>query len=192
MLYDTLENLNQYTGLFPNLDKAIDFIEDNDVSALPLGRTEIDGDDVYVTVMEAEPTPGEGRAFETHSRYMDLQMDLEGAELCEVALGDVEEAEPYDEEKDFALWNGAASAALVLGEGRFAVFMVEEPHKPAIKAQGCDKVKKRCSRSHTEPEGAKQPQFVWSRSGGAAGRALRRAARKRTGGIAGWRALSSA
>ena len=36
MLYDTLENLNQYTGLFPNLDKAIDFIEDNDVSALPL------------------------------------------------------------------------------------------------------------------------------------------------------------
>ena len=33
MLYDTLENLNQYTGLFPNLDKAIDFIEDNDVSA---------------------------------------------------------------------------------------------------------------------------------------------------------------
>ena len=132
MLYDTLENLNQYTGLFPNLDKAIDFIEDNDVSALPLGRTEIDGDDVYVTVMEAEPTPGEGRAFETHSRYMDLQM----------ALGDVEEAEPYDEEKDFALWNGAASAALVLGEGRFAVFMVEEPHKPAIKAQGCDKVKK--------------------------------------------------
>ena len=80
MLYDTLENLNQYTGLFPNLEKAIDFIEDNDVSALPLGRTEIDGDDVYVKVMEAEPTPGEGRAFETHSRYMDLQMDLEGAE----------------------------------------------------------------------------------------------------------------
>ena len=104
MLYDTLENLNQYTGLFPNLDKAIDFIEDNDVSALPLGRTEIDGDDVYVTVMEAEPTPGEGRAFETHSRYMDLQMDLEGAELCEVALGDVEEAEPYGTEPPAPRW----------------------------------------------------------------------------------------
>ena len=76
-------------------------------------KTDVYKRQVYVTVMEAEPTPGEGRAFETHSRYMDLQMDLEGAELCEVALGDVEEAEPYDEEKDFALWNGAASAALV-------------------------------------------------------------------------------
>lgn len=142
MLYDTLENLNQYTGMFPNLDMAIDFIENTDIAALPLGRTEIDGDNVFVNVMEAEPTPGEGRGFETHSRYMDLQMDLDGTELCEVALGDMEEAEPYDEEKDFALWNGATSAALVLGEGRFAVFMVEEPHKPTIKAQGCDKVKK--------------------------------------------------
>ena len=142
MLYDTLENLNQYTGVFPNLDTAIDFIENTDIAALPLGRTEIDGDNVFVNVMEAEPTPGEGRGFETHSRYMDLQMDLDGTELCEVALGDMEEAEPYDEEKDFALWNGATSAALVLGEGRFAVFMVEEPHKPTIKAQGCDKVKK--------------------------------------------------
>lgn len=142
MLYDTLENLNQYTGMFPNLDTAIDFIENTDIAALPLGRTEIDGDNVFVNVMEAEPTPGEGRGFETHSRYMDLQMDLDGTELCEVALGDMEEAESYDEEKDFALWNGATSAALVLGEGRFAVFMVEEPHKPTIKAQGCDKVKK--------------------------------------------------
>ena len=192
MLYDTLENLNQYTGLFPNLDKAIDFIEDNDVSALPLGRTEIDGDDVYVTVMEAEPTPGEGRAFETHSRYMDLQMDLEGAELCEVALGDVEEAEPYDEEKDFALWNGAASAALVLGEGRFAVFMVEEPHKPAIKAQGCDKVKKAVFKNRILNRRVQNSRRLLELVRRGRRNGAWRAARKRTGGIAGWRALSSA
>ena len=142
MLYDTLENLNQYTGMFENLDTAIDYIENNDISALPLGRTEIDDDKVFVTVMEAEPTPGEGRTFETHSRYMDLQMDLDGVELCEVALGDMEPVCAYDEEKDMATWNGAVSAGLVLGEGRFAVFMVEEPHKPTVKAEGCDKVKK--------------------------------------------------
>ena len=116
MLYDTLENLNQYTGLFANLDTAIDFIEHNDVAALPLGRTDIDGDNVYVTVTELAPAPAEERSFETHSRYMDLQMDLEGAELCEVALGDVESVQPYDEQTDCALWRGDTSAALVLGE----------------------------------------------------------------------------
>lgn len=142
MIYDTLENLNQYTGMFANLDTAIAYIEETDLQALPLGRTDIDGDLVYVTVMEAEPTPGEGRTFETHTRYMDLQMDLDGVELCEVALGEVTEAEPYDEERDCAAYHGNTSAAMVLGEGRFAVFMVEEPHKPTIKAEGCEKVKK--------------------------------------------------
>jgi YhcH/YjgK/YiaL family protein len=142
MLYDTLENLNQYTGLFTNLDTAIAYIADNDLSGLPLGRTDIDGDNVYVNVMEADTTPGEGRFFETHSDYMDLQMDLEGVELCEVALGDMQEVTPYDEEADVAMWQGDLSAGLILGEGRFVVFMVEEPHKPGIQAQGCDKVKK--------------------------------------------------
>ncbi len=141
-LYDTLENLNQYLGLFAHLDTAIAFIEGGGLNALPEGRTEIDGDAVYVLVSQAEPSPGEGRPFETHSRYMDLHIDLAGAELCEVALGDLREEAPYQEQTDAALWQGDTSAALVLGEGRFAVFMVEEAHKPLIKAQGFDTVKK--------------------------------------------------
>lgn len=142
MIYDTLENLNQYTGLFANLDTAIAYIEQHDLDALPLGRTEIDGEKVFVNVMEAEPTPAEGRTFEVHSKYMDVQIDLAGTELCEVALGDVETVQEYDEEKDYGACQAATSCGLVLGEGRFALFMVEEPHKPTIKAAGCDTVKK--------------------------------------------------
>ena len=142
MLYDTLENLNQSPGLFEHLDTAIEFIEGGGLGDLPEGRTDIDGDAVYVLVSQAQPAPGEDRPFETHSRYMDLHIDLEGAELCEVALGDLQEQQPYDEAADAALWQGDTSAALVLGEGRFAVFMVEEAHKPLIKAQGFDTVKK--------------------------------------------------
>ena len=54
----------------------------------------------------------------------------------------MEEAAPYDEENDIAFWKGDLSAALILGEGRFVVFMVEEPHKPAIRAEGCGHVRK--------------------------------------------------
>ena len=142
MLYDSLENLNKYTGMFANLDTAIEFIEKTNLSTLPLGKTVIDGDNVFVNVMEVEPQPGDGRTFETHSKYMDLQVDIEGVELCEVSLGEVDCAEEYDEEKDYAAWNGETGCAVVLGEGRFAVFMVEEPHKPGIKAEGYPKIKK--------------------------------------------------
>lgn len=142
MLYDNLENINQYVGLFEHLDTAINFIEEHDLNELPEGRTEIDGENVFVNVSRPEAQPSEGRAFESHSRYMDLQIDLEGTELCEVALGAMTEAAPYDAEQDFALWNGDVSCAMVLGTGRFAVFMVEEAHKPCIKAEGSGPLKK--------------------------------------------------
>lgn len=142
MLYDRLENLDQYTGLFENLDIAIAWILENDVNALPLGKTTIQGDEVFVNVFEVEPKPEEELDFETHSEYMDLQLDLHGSELFQVALGKLVTKKSYDEEKDCALFSASPSIAGVLGEDRFAVFMVEEAHKPGIRAAGSDKLKK--------------------------------------------------
>ena len=142
MVYDTLENLSQYTGMFDHLDTAIEFIQNHDLNDLPFGKTEIDGENVFVNVTETDTLPAEGRAFETHSNYMDLHIDLCGEELCEVALGKVTEEKPYDEAEDCALWNADTTCGLVLGEGRFAVFMVEEPHKPLIRAAGSAAVRK--------------------------------------------------
>ncbi len=142
MIYDTTENINQYRGLFENLDIAIDYIENNDISELPLGRTDIDGDNVFVNIMEVETQPSSEKNFEVHSKYMDLQMDIKGTEICEVSLGDITELEPYSDETDCAILDCELSAALVMGEGRFAVFMVEEPHKPNVRAEGFINVKK--------------------------------------------------
>lgn len=132
MIYDLTDNLEQYTGLFENLDTAIDYLVNTDLSALPLGRTDIDGSSVYLTVSELEARRSEEALFETHSDYMDIHIDLEGVELFETALGDLEEAAPYDPEKDMATWKADLSAACVLGPGRFLIAMTEEPHKPAV------------------------------------------------------------
>ena len=43
MIYDILENLEQYTGLFDNLDTAIEYLAETDLDALPMGRTDIAG-----------------------------------------------------------------------------------------------------------------------------------------------------
>ena len=137
MIYDILENLEQYTGLFDNLDTAIEYLAETDLEALPLGRTDIAGDDVYLTVSNVRARPSDEALFETHSDYMDIHIDLEGVELFEIALGALEERTPYDAEKDIAFYNADLSCASVLGPGRFLVVMTEEPHKPAVaSAQG--------------------------------------------------------
>ena len=55
MILDSLENLRMYESLNPNFSKAIDFILNTDLAALPLGRNEICGDDVFANVMEVQP-----------------------------------------------------------------------------------------------------------------------------------------
>ena len=68
MLYDRLDNLEQYTGLFENLDPCIAWIMENGLDDLPMGRTEIQGEDIYVTVMECPATEDSAVDFETHSK----------------------------------------------------------------------------------------------------------------------------
>ena len=83
MICDALEHLNRYRGLHRNLDTAIDYLTAyhvaHDLSDLPLGRTEVDGGNVFINVMEADLSPDSTR-LEYHKKYADLQIDLTGGE----------------------------------------------------------------------------------------------------------------
>ena len=83
MICDALENLNRYRGLHKNLETAIDYLTAyhvaHDLSDLPLGRTEVDGENVFINVMEAGLNPDSAR-LEYHKSYADLQIDLTGGE----------------------------------------------------------------------------------------------------------------
>ena len=55
MICDTLEHLNRYRGFHENLDTAIDYLTaycvGHTLADLPLGRTEVDGENVFINVM---------------------------------------------------------------------------------------------------------------------------------------------
>ena len=64
MICDTLDQLHLYKGLHKNLNTAIEFLAAHPLDTLPLGRTEVDGDEVFINVMDADlktltpvPTP---------------------------------------------------------------------------------------------------------------------------------------
>ena len=80
MICDTLQHLVRYRGLHPNLDTAIDYLLTHDLAALPLGRTEVDGDKVFINLMDATLHPDAGYHPEYHKLYADLQVDLTGSE----------------------------------------------------------------------------------------------------------------
>ena len=51
MIYDSLENVKRYHGISKWLDAALDFLAHTDLDTLPLGRTEVCGDKVFVNAV---------------------------------------------------------------------------------------------------------------------------------------------
>lgn len=143
MIYDEVKNIERYRGMSVWLDKAIDFLMNTDLDALPLGRTEISGSHVFANVMEAQAGDEETNQFEIHRKYMDIQIDLEGTEIIQTGLAPVGVLEPYSAETDFGTVVCKKDASCVLGPGRFIICMGEEPHKPGI-AAGEDRHLKKC------------------------------------------------
>ena len=140
MICDTLEHLARYNGLHPNLDTAIDYLLTHDLSALPNGRTEVDGDEVFINVMDAALHPDAGYHPEYHKLYADLQIDITGGEGWGYTTLPGEEAGEFTGDIGFRTSPDAVSGTL--GEGRFVLFFPGELHKPGVARPGCAHVRK--------------------------------------------------
>ena len=143
MICDALEHLNRYRGLHRNLDTAIDYLTAyhvaHDLSDLPLGRTEVDGENVFINVMEADLSPDSTR-LENHKKYADLQIDLTGGEGWGYETAPGTEVEPY--QPDIGKKDSEDAVFGALGEGRFVLFFPGALHRPGVEMPGCDRVRK--------------------------------------------------
>jgi len=120
------------------LERAFEFLARTDLAALPLGRTDIEGSDVFLTVSEAETRAPEQVKFEAHRRYIDIQLVVRGQESIGYApVASLVTAEPYDAAKDIEFFSvPQESATLALCAGDFAVFAPGDGHRPSLHLDG--------------------------------------------------------
>ena len=140
MICDTLDQLHLYKGFHKNLDTAIAFLAVHPLDTLPLGRTEVDGDEVFINVMDADLKPHTGSHAEYHRLYADLQIDLTGGEGWGYETVPGTEVEPY--QPDIGKKDSEDAVLGTLGEGRFVLFFPGELHRPGVEMPGCDRVRK--------------------------------------------------
>lgn len=133
MIFGTIDDLEKYKGLHSNLDKAIEFIQTKDIAQLPVGKTEIYDEQVFVNIMEADLVNEDSGIYEAHRRYLDLHVDIEGSErllICNRTNSGVIKA--YSEEDDYELMEGHKTCECTLDNNHFAICMLTEPHKPCV------------------------------------------------------------
>lgn len=81
MLTTNLKLADKYNYLSEKFTKAYHFLRTEDLEALPVGITEIDGNEVFANVQEYTTMPWEECAFEAHNRYFDIQYVVYGREM---------------------------------------------------------------------------------------------------------------
>jgi YhcH/YjgK/YiaL family protein len=144
MILDTLQQWHHYRWLGDRFERAFEYLAHFD-PATPDGRHEIDGSDVYASVMRYTTRLVDQFKFEAHREYADVQFIVSGREriLWAPLASLVQVTEPYDAAKDLIFFAPPAVwTPLQLGAGQFAVFLPEDGHAPSTEWGGvCDVLK---------------------------------------------------
>ena len=134
MILDSLASLPKYAQLNPRFAKVLDFVRRANLDMLPVGRHEIEGDAVYVLVVETDLRKRNDALLEAHRRYIDVQVVLTGTEtmgwtplaLCSRVN------KPYAEPSDIEFYDDDASAWIPVRPGQMAIFFPQDAHAPLV------------------------------------------------------------
>ncbi len=141
MITDNIMNTGMYAGLGEQFERAFAFLRETDLAALPVGRIELDGKNLYVLIQEySSKLPGAGK-WEAHKRYIDIQYIVSGQErICFAMLKRLQPG-AYDPVKDFLPLSGDGDW-VTLSSGDFMVLWPNDGHMPGMAIDASTPVKK--------------------------------------------------
>ncbi|CNF62852.1 N-acetylneuraminate anomerase [Yersinia frederiksenii] len=131
-------------GLSERLQWVLAYLAEQPLAELSCGRHEIDGELIFMNVMEFDTQPAENKKAEMHRTYADVQLLIKGIEGIEYStLTPTKHLEPYHADDDYQLMSDIPdNSQLRMLPGMFAVFLPGEPHKPGCQITGSGTIKK--------------------------------------------------
>lgn len=118
----------------PYYVRAMDFIRDTNLNSLENGRHVLDGDNLFVNIVDSSmKTPQQAR-LEVHDRYIDVQVPLSGTEMfgvkprkdCTMPDGEM------DAENDILFYDDPFDRTISVAPGSAVTFAPDTAHAPLI------------------------------------------------------------
>lgn len=134
MILGTLAHSERYASLHPLFKMVFDYVKTHDLTTVPTGRIELQGDALFINV--AEPTLKEAteQVLEVHREYIDIHFPLTHTET--IGWRDLETLEepdaPFNATDDYALYTAPASTYIDVKPGEFLIVYPEDAHAPII------------------------------------------------------------
>ncbi len=132
MIVDQIDHVGQYYKLGDRIETALRYLSDVDITSMDNGQYPIRGKDIYVVVSRYTPRPGDGRKYEAHRKYLDVQYIAAGHELMGYApVEKITVTGEYDPEND-ALFGSVDGDLVAATAGTFFILYPRDAHMPGV------------------------------------------------------------
>lgn len=134
MIIDSLKNTAPYEQMNPLFKKAFEYIRTLDFSKLEVGKTILDGDNLFVSVNDSTLKSKETAKLEVHNSYIDIQLPISKEETFGwTSRANLKsETAPFNNEKDIQFFNDTPDSYITIKPGDFLIFFPEDGHAPCV------------------------------------------------------------
>ena len=144
MIYDSLNNIEFYKGLSPDIYEGLKFLQQVNPD-IAVGVHQLTPN-VKAIVSEYTTQASKENGYEAHRQNIDIQYLLKGNEkIACLPVEELSETKPYNEETDAAFYNAVSDlspSTFDLRSGYFAIFFPQDGHMPQLCVNEPGKVKK--------------------------------------------------
>lgn len=142
MIFGNIRDLKDYEYLKEEVLKCFAYAKNHDLAQFEKGSHEIDGDKLFVNIVEYKTTAAKDRFWEAHRQYLDLHLMLKGTEQIDINFIDNMEQKDFVEKDDFLPLFGEPNGHVVLNGGDFLICFPKDAHRTAVQVSEPEMIKK--------------------------------------------------
>ena len=142
MIFGNIQHLEEYSFLDKAIQECFEYADTHDLSGYETGRHEMDGERLFVNIVQYTTAAEEERFWEAHRQYLDLHLMLHGTEQIDLNFISNMEQKDYQPKDDFLPLEGAKNSSVILREGDFLICYPNDAHRTAVQVNAPETVKK--------------------------------------------------
>ena len=142
MIFGNLNNLVEFPFLEEKVKECFAYAKSHDLVSYEKGSHEIDGERLFVNIVEYTTTTPKERFWEAHKNYLDVHVMLRGTEQIDVNFIQNMEIKEFVAEEDFLPMEGEKNSSVILRDNDFLICYPSDGHRTAVAVNEPQTIKK--------------------------------------------------
>ena len=142
MIFGNINNLEEFPFLEEQVKECFEYAKEHNLASFEKGSHEIDGERLFVNIVEYTTTAAKEWFWEAHRKYLDVHVMLHGTEQIDLNFIQNMDVKEFVEKDDFLPMDGEKNSSVVLRDGDFLICYPSDGHRTAVAVEEPEKIKK--------------------------------------------------